>query len=234
MNKFSFKIEQDPDADDPRSWGHASKMVCWHRRYKLGDKQPDEDPFEYLELMACNLDPKLEDRLDKHRKGNWTFTKDQRKESDEIAKAWIDRVLDKHFIRLPLYLYDHSGITMKTTPFGCRWDSGQVGFIYISRKDACKEYGWKVMTKKREDLTCLYLEGEVEDYDKFISGEVYVVTVVEHDEDGDIVDSNVDCCGGYFGREAAEEAGREMVEQAIKNDEIVMARRIFPVASLGV
>ena len=27
-------------------------------------------------------------------------------------------------IALPLYLYDHSGITMNTTGFSCPWDSG--------------------------------------------------------------------------------------------------------------
>ena len=31
------------------------------------------------------------------------------------------------YIYLPLYLYDHSGITMNTTGFSCQWDSGQVG-----------------------------------------------------------------------------------------------------------
>lgn len=31
---------------------------------------------------------------------------------------------------LPLYLYDHSGITMNTCGFSCPWDSGQVGWIY--------------------------------------------------------------------------------------------------------
>ena len=32
---------------------------------------------------------------------------------------------------LPLYLYDHSGLTMSTNDFGDRWDSGCVGFIYM-------------------------------------------------------------------------------------------------------
>ena len=30
---------------------------------------------------------------------------------------------------LPLFLYDHSGITLQTSPFSCPWDSGQIGFI---------------------------------------------------------------------------------------------------------
>ena len=34
---------------------------------------------------------------------------------------------------LPLYLYDHSGITMNTCGFSCPWDSGQVGWIYADK-----------------------------------------------------------------------------------------------------
>ena len=37
--------------------------------------------------------------------------------------------------KLPLYLYDHSGLTLATTPFSCPWDSGQVGWVLIERKD---------------------------------------------------------------------------------------------------
>ena len=36
---------------------------------------------------------------------------------------------------LPLYLFDHSGITLSTTPFSCPWDSGQVGVIYVHIDD---------------------------------------------------------------------------------------------------
>ena len=34
----------------------------------------------------------------------------------------------------PLYLYDHSGITISTSPFGCQWDSGQIGWVIIDEK----------------------------------------------------------------------------------------------------
>ena len=45
---------------------------------------------------------------------------------------------------LPLYLYDHSGRSMSTTPFQGRaphadWDSGCVGFIYMDKEKAMKE-----------------------------------------------------------------------------------------------
>jgi len=49
--------------------------------------------------------------------------------------------LGKHVI-LPLYLYDHSGITMSTSVFSCPWDSGQVGWIYASKQKFIDETGY--------------------------------------------------------------------------------------------
>jgi len=36
--KLTLIIEQDNDAEDPRSWENTGKMVCFHNRYKLGDE----------------------------------------------------------------------------------------------------------------------------------------------------------------------------------------------------
>jgi hypothetical protein len=33
-----LKIYQDESAESPRSWDNVSKMICFHRRYNLGDK----------------------------------------------------------------------------------------------------------------------------------------------------------------------------------------------------
>lgn len=46
------------------------------------------------------------------------------------------------YVILPLYLYDHSGITMNTSGFHCNWDSGQVGWIYASKKTFIDETGY--------------------------------------------------------------------------------------------
>lgn len=74
----------------------------------------------------------------------------------EADSAWIDEFLndaeegelrdildslDKYVI-LPLFLYDHSGITMSTSVFSCPWDSGQVGWIYASKQKFIDETGY--------------------------------------------------------------------------------------------
>jgi hypothetical protein len=109
---------------------------------------------------------------------------------DDLEKG-IEREHGPSII-LPIYMYDHSGCTINTTGFSCHWDSGQIGFIFIQRERARKEYGWKVITKKREQQIRDMLKGEVETYDQFLRGDVYGYQVIS--PDGEELDS----CWGFF------------------------------------
>lgn len=109
-----------------------------------------------------------------------------------------DGNLPKDIIYLPLYLYDHSVMTMSTSPFSCLWDSGCVGIIYITKERIRKEFGWKVLTKARKEKILSYLENEVEVYDQYLTGDVYGYAVIEtHEEDGSEVET--DSCWGFYG-----------------------------------
>ena len=94
-------------------------------------------------------------------------------------------------VALPLFLYDHSGITMKTTPFSCGWDSGQVGFIYATREQILKEYGVKKVTSKIREKVEKLLIAEVDTYDKYLTGEVFGFII---EKNGDIED----ICYGFY------------------------------------
>lgn len=111
---------------------------------------------------------------------------------EEMEKA-ILKEEGRGTIILPLYLYDHSGITMRTSPFGCRWDSGQVGFILANKKTILSEFGKKIVTKKLRERVSGILEGEVETYTQYLEGEIYGFQIV--DEEGEVVDS----CYGFYG-----------------------------------
>lgn len=113
---------------------------------------------------------------------------------DEI----IESVLDNG-IYLPLYLYDHGGITMSYKPFGCRWDSGQVGFIYMTAQDIKKEYGSDTPENRLKAMECL--KGEVGTYDQYLTGEVYGFELVEIEKCnlGHNHEIEVDSCWGFYG-----------------------------------
>lgn len=122
---------------------------------------------------------------------------------DDIEKA-ITRDENAAVI-LPLYLYDHSGITIKTTPFSCRWDSGQIGFIYTSKKNVRKEFEVKHITTKIREKVKEILLGEVKTYDQYLNGDVYYY-------DYYVDDNLVDGCGGYFGIDYIMEEARNILE----------------------
>lgn len=208
---YVIEIIQDDDGINPRSeWDNLATMICFHNRYTLGDKHDYRNSQEMLRSMAIEADPYLQDRIEYWEEGNgqrqlmnkfdW---KEVDAKTDDIINKLIQSAIDKHYITLPLYLYDHSGITMSTSPFSCPWDSGQVGIIYISKKKALEEYSWKQLTKSNRAKIISYLVSEVECYDQYLTGDVYGFHVHKLDEDGEIEDDSdiLDSCWGFFGHD---------------------------------
>lgn len=222
--KRRIRIEHDQDAESPRNWDNLGTMVCWHGRYDLGDEQPKCSPSDFQLGLAEEYSPGIEDRIESF--ADRTISKysspmsdyewqEYGKEIREYHDEIVSKVLEKHYIMLPLHLYDHSGITMNTSGFSCGWDSGCVGFIYVSKDKVRKEFGWKRITTSRMAQVEKCLRCEVETYDKLISGEVYgfiaerlmpcpedwdIEEWAEHDAHWDEEDS----CWGFFGMDIIE------------------------------
>jgi hypothetical protein len=110
---------------------------------------------------------------------------------------------------LPLYLYDHGGITMNTTGFSCPWDSGQVGFIYADRTKVCEEFGWKRLSPQRRERIAEMLRGEVKTYDQYLTGDVWGYVITKDGED-------VDSCYGFYGQDYCEEEAKEIINYLIQ------------------
>lgn len=181
FRNYTIKVEQDDMTESPREWDNLGTMTYWHRSYNLGDvdgsKEYSEQIDFWIELSGLDID------------SDYGVSEEQR-----------ERIMDAAYKRnviLPLYLYDHSGITMNTGGFSCGWDSGQVGFIHISHEKIRKEYGVKRVSEKMREKVAGYLKGEVETFDHFITGSVYWYSVTKEDIDGEELD--IDSCGGYFG-----------------------------------
>lgn len=172
---ISVQLIKDSDAEDPRNWDNLASMVCDHRRYILGE---EDGATEALELIYKSLSEKQLEDLG----FNSTHVPDIQQALEMTGLAII----------LPLYLYDHSGITMRTTKFSCPWDSGQVGFIYVSKEKVCAEFGWKRLSKGRTEKIRSIMVGEVEVYDQYLTGDVWGFRV---SEDG----RETDCCWGFYG-----------------------------------
>jgi hypothetical protein len=89
-----------------------------------------------------------------------------------------DIVQREDVIALPVYAYIHSGIVLGTSEFSCRFDSGQSGIIYCEIEDAKKEYQ-DLSAEELDKVVRERLKAEVEEFSKYLSGEVYGYTVTE-------------------------------------------------------
>jgi len=102
------------------------------------------------------------------------------------------------YVIIPLYLYDHSGITISTRPFSCPWDSGQVGWIYAPKDTFRKATGYS-----EDDLFSAegILKDEVREYDMYLRGEVYryaLYELLKCDSCGHVEENIIDSCGGFY------------------------------------
>ena len=169
MDTVKVVIKRDDQFESPREWDHLGTMICFHRRYNLGDNH----------------------KLSVH-------------DAMKLSNS-------KDLIELPLYLYDHSGITIATTPFSCPWDSGKVGFIYVTKQKAREWFGVKTITKKVKERIIAALESEVKEYDDYLRGNVYYYE--EFDSNGD----SINAVGGYIG-----ESGLNEIKSYFYDVEVVM------------
>lgn len=98
-------------------------------------------------------------------------------------------VVEKNYC-LPVYMYKHSGVAVSTAPFADSWDSGQIGWIILSKEKAAKEFPDNTEEKALETM-----RNTIKIWGDYLAGDVYGYIIT--DEDGDEVDS----CWGYYGYE---------------------------------
>lgn len=110
----------------------------------------------------------------------------------------------KNGLAIPIFAYEHGGIALSCSnnsyPFNDRWDSGQLGYIYVSREKLLKEYSQKRLSKKTLEKAKRVLIGEIETYSQYLNGEVY--GFIEYDlvncDHGDTHEDHTDSCWGYY------------------------------------
>lgn len=112
----------------------------------------------------------------------------------------------------PLYLYDHSGISISTSPFNCNWDNMRVGWVFIHEKQLNLMCG-KDFERGEEKLS-LIINSEVKTYDEYLTGEVYQYKVyeVETCDKGHEHKTLVESCGSYYDRGDCEDEGKSVIQ----------------------
>ena len=118
-------------------------------------------------------------------------------------------------IRLPLWLLDHSGLTMQTGSFAedaQQFDSSQVGWIVATKKDILDNFtGYDKNGKRKPMKTKMtpqmvkdaerILRGEVETYSKYLGGFVYGFVIEKKDtcdKCQNVSSEHIDSCWGFY------------------------------------
>lgn len=199
-SRLQVVIQADSEAVNPRhDYEHLGSVLISHRRYKLSDK-PDAIEGNLDEDDAADLPLIL---------GGYDFDRDytpyQEKEARHSALAKARR----EWVILPIYMYEHSGITISTGPYSCAFDSGQVGWIYCSIKKALEWMGRsldsqgleksaksvrKTNFKKKVEAV---LRSEVAEYDYYLTGEVYGIISQKIRLNGEVMEDTCACWGFY-------------------------------------
>ncbi len=173
---YTFEIKQSDDSESPREWCNVSKFALFHNRYNL----PNESHLSRQEF----------DSLD-----SWDCVGKELIKQHDIYPSCIK----------PVYMYDHSGTSLSTSPFSCPWDSGQVGFIFVDKNIIKKEKMTRIQAIKS-------LDSEFNVYNQYIQGDVWEFII--RDETGECVDS----LSGCYGYEYAEAEALSIIE-ALSNTE---------------
>jgi hypothetical protein len=221
---INIHYDEDPAINPIDDWDMLGKMACWHSRYTLGHEQPDCEPKEFMQQLAIEADPYIENRIDYWENGiGWrkisnkypdlTLSQDAFNECEKRVDTIIEKAIIQHYIMLPLYLYDHSGITISTGPFSCPWDSGQIGYIYVAIKDVLKEYNRKIMSNKLRKQVIDIMRSEVNSYDDYLTGSVYGYMIEPANEENEIECD--DSCWGFLGCDHETSGLLEMAKNSI-------------------
>lgn len=128
---------------------------------------------------------------------------------DELEQAVRKKY--KPVVLEPLYLMDHGDVTIRTKPFHCPWDSGQIGFILVTFAQVTKYAGRRLRhASDKEHYAQRSIKNAVDNYNRYLSGEQYRFEVWD-DTAGKILDA---CCG-FDTPEAAHEAALDAMRTAL-------------------
>jgi len=193
------RIYQDEDPKSPREWDNLGKIATVHlSRYSFADKGEASLP-DYLVGGVLNSHPR-----------GW-----------DAVEQYLRRERGAAII-LPVFMYDHGVQSISTRSFLGRaqhaeWDSGQIGFIYATRAAILKEYSVTRITAGTKAKVIKVLEGEIETFNQYISGDVFGYQIVKPcptcgQENSDVLDS----CWGFYGLDYARKEATSALEAAAK------------------
>jgi hypothetical protein len=212
VEDLRVRIMYDSDGGDwfnPReNQDNLGIMWCWHPEYVLGDFQfKSEDGRGAVEHPVYPGD------------GDDDHDNEEMYSMADVAR-WI-RNREGGIYIMPLYLYDHSGLTIScgdvlpesipnitargVNPWDTAgWDTSAVGFIFTTQKQIDKlgvpdrmverklPIGMGAINVEMHEVEA-WLRGEIDEYDSYLRGEIYSFVIERPHSAIDPECDNIDC-----------------------------------------
>lgn len=151
--------DDDPALNPIDNYDMLGKQVYWHRRMNLGHCWKETNKYSPMEWLEREINDDVYDIwVEKHSKNN-----PRMEYQDYLMELFM-----KNNLVIPVHAYEHGGITISASGRRAGWDSfdsGQLGFVYVSHEDIIKEYGSLDLEHAEERL-----RSEVETYDDYLTG----------------------------------------------------------------
>jgi hypothetical protein len=164
---------------------NQEKVMKFRLLHDSEAESPRED-MNNLGTMVC-----WHSRYNLGDKHNWTV--------DQFHLMVLSK---KDIIALPLFLMDHSGLSMRCHSYGDHWDSGHVGWIFTTRE---KAKDWFQVTRwnneLKEDVKSI-LRNEVYTYSQYLEGDVWGFEVYSEEPCkccGQIIKNELVSVWGFYG-----------------------------------
>lgn len=186
------KIIQDESPSSPRENDNVGTITAWSRDYNLSDhKTTTDDPRAFIASLAADFDP--------------TF------DADEDSNERAETIVEANLVILPVYMCGHGDVSLRVGGQSAEWEGrGQVGWIHCLRseaRDKClADPNASEADIEAAGIKCLTVE--VEEYGRYVNGEVYGY-VLEGLDGRKIEDGS---CWGLIGLDWAQQAAREAAE----------------------
>lgn len=194
-----ISVYYDDEPLNPRhDYSNFSHFALGHNRYDVGDKDTISD-LRTLIMEHPNF------RKEYHYDYNLNALPD-------LEALGLE--MDVFAIHMPVYGYEHGDLAVslsRTGQFADQFDSGKLGFIYVTKQDIRDNFGKKYVTKALIERSKSVILGEFEEYKSFIEGNTFGFSVYA-DESKEGVE---DCMHGFIGDDLEKNGMLEHVKEEL-------------------
>ena len=198
-----LEILPDDDPVSPREYDNLGSFFTWHDRWAPGGYIADRRR-SISEQLVMAIQQQYQKDIEEAWKarGDAELQHQMRRNAESLPRQFkciqglrgveTLEALQQVAIIVPIYMYEHSGMTISINPFSDPWDSGQVGFYFMTKGRAWHEWGYP-LTKARREKAIKCLEAEIAAYDQYLTGDVWGFQII------DAEDKETDSCWGFYG-----------------------------------